>query len=93
MIHRSFDQPERPPTTPAPQHQRLAAELAACQQALCDIQGRLADARHRLALISKIARDDARCRRAPTVSWAAVRAALYAQPDTLDRIGADLPLR
>ncbi|MEQ4306041.1 hypothetical protein ABNF97_32420 [Plantactinospora sp. B6F1] len=88
-----FDRAQRPSQDAERQLHRLREELASCQQVMCEMQGRLNDARSRLAVIGRIARDDARCRRAPTVSWAAVRAALYCQPDMLDRIGPDLPRR
>ncbi|MFY1693363.1 hypothetical protein [Plantactinospora sp. WMMB782] len=83
----SDPEPDPPPTL-TQQVERLKAELAVTQQALLERQARLNEAQQRLVLISKIARDDERCRRAPTVSWAA----LYCGPDNLARIGTDLPI-
>ncbi|GIG92907.1 hypothetical protein Pen02_78430 [Plantactinospora endophytica] len=94
MLIRSFasdPEPDPPPTT-AQQIERLKEELAAAQQTLLERQSRLEEAQQRLVLISKIARDNERCRRAPTVSWAAVRAVLYCGRESLAKIGTDLPV-
>lgn len=81
-----------PPMTLEQRNERLKAELASCQQALCDLESRLAEAKARLGMISRIARDVERTNRAPGVSFAAVRAALYARTDRLRDLGADLPI-
>ncbi|WP_159079569.1 hypothetical protein [Plantactinospora sp. BC1] len=81
-----------PPMTLEQQNERLKAELASCQQALCNLQSRLTEAKVRLGMISRIVRDVERTRRAPGVSFAAVRAALYVQPDRLRDLGADIPI-
>jgi len=71
--------------------QRLKEELAATQTALLNTRRELVDARCRLALISKVVRDNGRVRRSPGVTFGAVRAALYARSDNLGRLGAFLP--
>ncbi|MBE1487251.1 hypothetical protein [Plantactinospora soyae] len=92
MLHHAFNPPERPRMTPEQHVERLKQELASCQTTMIDMQSRLAEARGRLGLISKIVGDDARCRRAPGVAWAAVRAALYAEPDRLRDLRPDAPI-
>ncbi|GIG92024.1 hypothetical protein [Plantactinospora endophytica] len=81
-----------PPTRLKQQNERLQAELASCQQALRLLEARLTEAKVRLGMISRIVQDADRTRRAPAVSFAAVRAALYVQPDRLRDLGADLPI-
>lgn len=92
MLHHAFHPPEQPSLTPEQRTERLKAELASCQQALCALQSELTEAKSRLGMISRIARDVERTRRAPGVSWAAVRAALYARPGKPPDRGPDLPI-
>jgi hypothetical protein len=88
----AYNSDPQPPITLEQRNERLKAELASCQQALCDLQSRLAEAKARLGMISRLVRDVERTNRAPGMSFAAVRAALYAQPDRLRDLGADLPV-
>ncbi|MBE1489037.1 hypothetical protein [Plantactinospora soyae] len=92
MLYHAFHPPDQPSLTHEQRTERLRAELAATQQALCVLQGALTDAKTRLGMISRIARDVERTRRAPGASWAAVRAALYSRPEGLKDVGPDLPI-
>jgi chromosome segregation ATPase len=92
-VHAFSSGPEPPPPLSREQQiEKLRREVDSYQEALIDLQQRLNEARSRLGLISKIVRDRERTQRAPWVSWAAVRAALYAKPDSLGGVGPDLPI-
>ncbi|MFY1673224.1 hypothetical protein ACN27G_25200 [Plantactinospora sp. WMMB334] len=85
--------PEPPRLTAEQQIERLTKQTQSQERVLLDLHRRLCDARARLALISRIARDQDRCRRTPESSWAAVRAALHARPDNLRLVPRNLPAR
>ena len=71
---------------PAAQIERLKAELASTQTALLRLQTEHADARARLALISKIVRSDRAASRAPGVTLGAIRAALFANTEHIRQV-------
>ncbi|GAB3805731.1 hypothetical protein [Micromonospora zhanjiangensis] len=67
------------PTNQQTELQRLRERVEELEKALAASQLAALEGRARLGVIAKIVRDDARCMRAPSVSFGAVRAALFAE--------------
>lgn len=61
----------------------LQDKLAATERALLETRRELFDARARLAMVSRLVRDDSRAQRAPGAIFGAIRAVLFCSEESL----------
>jgi hypothetical protein len=76
------------PTDPKNQLAWLRKRVTSLEEALAVSRREILESHARLTVISKIVSDNDRCERAPSVTFGAVRAALYAERPPRDLFGS-----
>nr|MDT0658125.1 hypothetical protein [Micromonospora sp. DSM 115978] len=77
----------------SPDHERLTIRLESTEKALIETRRELFDARARLALVARLVRDEQRIRRAPSLVFGAIRAAVFCDTAHLTSLARRLAMR